>query len=212
MEPAEKKRLEKMRKYEKKAYAQGFNCIAGVDEAGRGPLAGPVVAAACILPKKFTLKGLNDSKKVLPEKRTELFTVLTAHPEIVYGIGIVDHIQIDTINIHQASIEAMLIAIGQLSRVPELLLVDGRELKRASILSWGIIDGDALSLSIAAASIIAKVTRDRMMREFHQQWPEYCFDQHKGYSTTLHLEKLKLNGPCPIHRRSFEPIKSMLPT
>jgi ribonuclease HII len=203
MDALEKARLKSLYKYEKRAYSEGFQVIAGVDEAGRGPLAGPVVAAACILPKNFLLEGIDDSKKLTPAKRESLYQTLTTHPQIVYAIGILDHAAIDAINIYQATIQAMLKAIEGLSLRPDLLLVDGMGLPHAEIPSWKIIEGDALSLSIAAGSIIAKVTRDRMMEEYHRQWPEYGFKQHKGYGTPAHLQALEKHGPCPIHRRSF---------
>lgn len=208
MDANEKKRLTRLSKYEKKAYKEGFKIIAGIDEAGRGPFAGPVVAAACILPPSFRLEGINDSKKMTPQKREKVFQTLTTHSEVCYGIGIIDHIQIDAINIYQASLQAMLQAINQLTIKPDLLLVDGLALRECPITAWKIIDGDALSISIGAASIIAKVTRDRLMNEYHLQWPEYGFQQHKGYSTALHLKAIETHGPCPIHRMSFEPLKS----
>lgn len=201
-------RLKKLLKYERKAQKEGFKVIAGVDEAGRGPLAGPVVAAACILPKNFMLPGINDSKQLTPEKRDTLYQALTTHPDVIYGVGVIDHARIDTINILKATIEAMLHAIAQLSRVPDILLVDGMALPQSQIPSWKLISGDALSLSIGAASIIAKVTRDRLMEEYHKEWPHYGFAQHKGYGTSNHLSAIEQHGPCPIHRRSFEPIKT----
>ncbi len=207
MDRAEKARLKKLLKYEKNAYAEGFQVIAGVDEVGRGPLAGPVVAAACILPKDFLLEGIDDSKKLTPEKREAVYTNLTSNPNVAYGIGVVDHIRIDEINIYRASIEAMLIAVSKLPITPQLLLVDGMALPESQIPSWKIISGDALSLSIGAASIIAKVTRDRMMEQLHHEWPVYGFNQHKGYSTSIHIEAIEKHGPCPIHRRSFERIR-----
>lgn len=209
MDSIEKERLKKLLKFEQRAYTEGFNLIAGVDEAGRGPLAGPVVAAACILPKDFLLEGIDDSKKLTAEKRNSIYERLTTNPNIIYGVGIVDHIRIDAINILRATIEAMLIAISKLHLPPQLLLVDGMALPESQIPSWKIISGDALSLSIGAASILAKVTRDRLMEQLHTDWPHYGFNQHKGYATSAHLEAIDKHGPCPIHRRSFEPVKTM---
>lgn len=202
---AEKNRLNKLLKFEKKARLEGFNSIAGVDEAGRGPLAGPVVAAACIMPPDLLIPYIDDSKKLTAEVREDLFVKLTTHPEIRYGVGIMDHLIVDEINIYQASIQAMLAAVSQLEPKPDILFVDGLKLPHA-IPCWKIIGGDALSLSIGAASIIAKVTRDRIMKEMHEQWPQYGFKTNKGYSTEFHLEALDKWGPCPIHRKSFAPV------
>lgn len=195
--------------YEKQARKQGFCTIAGIDEAGRGPLAGPVTAAACILPPRLNIKGINDSKQLTPAVRDSLYTQLTEHPDVKFGIGIIDINVIDAINIYQATIQAMLEAVRQLSTTPDYLLVDGLKLPHPTIPCEQIIKGDQLSLSIAAASIIAKVTRDRIMENYHVQWPEYGFDAHKGYATPQHLSALKSFGPCPIHRKSFEPVKSL---
>ena len=203
MDASEKKRLKSLYKFEQKAFSEGFKLIAGVDEAGRGPLAGPVVAAACIIPKNFLLAGINDSKKLTLAKREEVYHALTSNPEVIYGVGIVDHTTIDAINIYQATIQAMLQAVSKLSCSPDLLLVDGMNLKGCAIPCWKIVEGDALSLSIGAGSIIAKVTRDRLMEEYHQQWPMYAFHKHKGYATKDHLHALQKHGPCPIHRISF---------
>lgn len=211
MDPEERlleiKRLKAMLKYEKKAKLQGFQKIAGVDEAGRGPLAGPVVAAACILPPRVKFIHLNDSKQLTAEQRLKLFKALTRSKNICYGIGIIDHLMIDMINILQASIQAMLQAIRQLQITPDLLLVDGMHLNDViDIPSWKIIEGDALSQSVAAASILAKVTRDRLMQQYHDEWPHYNFKQNKGYGTPEHLEALEKFGPCPIHRKTFAPV------
>ena len=197
-------------RYEKKLRATGVVRIAGVDEAGRGALAGPVVAAAVVLPEKFRHQKLNDSKQLSPERRDEIYAELISNGEIAWGVGIVDHLQIDRINILRASHQAMRIALGTLSIPPEHVLIDGLPVFPFPFPQTAIIDGDCYSLTIAAASVIAKVTRDRMMRDFCVQFPEYCFDQHKGYGTELHLSRLHEFGPCPIHRRSFEPVAQPL--
>ncbi len=194
--------------HENDAFKKGYLCIAGVDEAGRGPLAGPVVAAACILPKGLVIDGVDDSKKLTLEQRERFFQFLTQDPEIFYSIGIVEHHVIDQINILQATFVAMLNAVKGLPQKPDYLLVDGNQIPSFSMPAKAIIGGDSLSLSIAAASIIAKVTRDRIMLEHHALYPEYGFDKHKGYGTKTHVEAIRLHGPCPIHRSSFEPIKS----
>jgi len=188
----------------------GVSVLAGVDEAGRGPLAGPVTAAACIIPHDSEIDGINDSKQLTPQQRNRLFEVLTNNSQVVYGVGIVDVEVIDDINILQATIRAMTQALDVLATKPDLVLVDGMELSYPLLRCKKIIKGDARSLAIAAASIIAKETRDRIMIEYHQRWPEYGFDKHKGYGTVKHREAIHRWGPCPIHRRSFEPVKSLL--
>ena len=193
-------------RHERKLRALGITTIAGIDEAGRGALAGPVVAAAVILPEKFRHKKLNDSKQLLPEKRQEIYEDLMANDLIRWAIGIVDSIEIDTINILRATHKAMRIALTGLALQPEHVLIDGLPVFPFPLPQTAIIDGDCYSLSIAAASVIAKVTRDTIMRDFCARYPEYCFSQHKGYGTELHLIKLHEHGPCPIHRRSFEPV------
>ena len=197
-------------RYEKKLRATGVVRIAGVDEAGRGALAGPVVAAAVVLPEKYRHRKLNDSKQLNPELREKVYDEIVTDTGILWGVGIVDHLQIDRINILRASHEAMRIALGTLSIQPEHVLVDGLPVFPFPFPQTAIVDGDCYSLTIAAASVIAKVTRDRIMRDFCAQFPEYCFDQHKGYSTELHLSRLHEFGPCPIHRRSFEPVAQPL--
>lgn len=197
-------------RFEKKARRRGFKAIAGIDEAGRGPLAGPVVAAACMLPKGALIEGIDDSKKLTPEKRMEVYEKIIAYPQVCFGIGIIDSIIIDQINILRATLEAMMLAVAHLSNQPDYLLVDGNQLPPFHIPAEAIVDGDALSFSIAAASIIAKYTRDKIMMEYHLQWPMYGFDEHKGYGTEKHLLALQKEGPCPIHRRSFEPVKCLL--
>jgi ribonuclease HII len=193
-------------RYEKRLRAVGVARIAGIDEAGRGALAGPVVAAAVILPEKFRRRRLNDSKQLAPELRQEIYYDLTGNASIVWAVGIVDSIEIDRINILRATHQAMRAAIAALIAQPEHVLIDGLPVFPFPLPQTAIIDGDCLSVSIAAASVIAKVTRDRIMRDFCEKFPEYCFSQHKGYGTPLHLTKLHEHGPCPIHRRSFEPV------
>ncbi len=197
-------------RYEKKLRATGVAQIAGIDEAGRGALAGPVVAAAVILPEKFRHRRLNDSKQLAPDLREEIYSDLVSNPDIRWTVGITDSIEIDRINILRASHRAMCLAIAALTDPPDHVLIDGLPVIPFPFPQTAIIDGDCISLSIAAASVIAKVTRDRMMRDFCTEFPQYCFDQHKGYGTELHLLKLHEFGPCPIHRRSFEPVAQPL--
>ena len=191
---------------EKKLRSLGIARVAGIDEAGRGALAGPVVAAAAILPERFRHRKLNDSKQLSPDLREEIYQYLTNHPEIVWSVGIVDSLEIDRINILRASHQAMRIAVAGLPISPEHVLIDGLPVFPFPLPQTALVEGDCLSLSIAAASVIAKVTRDSLMRGFCARFPEYCFSQHKGYGTELHLQKLHEHGPCPIHRRSFEPV------
>jgi ribonuclease HII len=198
----ELERLYKMLRFERKAYQDGFLQIAGVDEAGRGPLAGPVVAAAVILPPHPTLIGLNDSKKLSPLKRENLFDEIH-HTALSLAVGISTAEEIDETNILYATKNAMKTAVLNLSLTPDMVLVDYENIDGISQEQISIVKGDALSLSIAAASIIAKVTRDRMMVEFSRQYPQYGFDQHKGYGTKEHIQAIKENGICPIHRISF---------
>jgi ribonuclease HII len=197
-------------RYEKKLRANGVARMAGIDEAGRGALAGPVVAAAVILPEKFRHRRLNDSKQLAPELREEIYCELVANLEVRWTVGIVDSIEIDRINILRASHRAMRLAIEALIEPPDHVLIDGLPVIPFPFPQTAIIDGDCISMSIAAASVIAKVTRDRMMRDFCGQFPQYSFGQHKGYGTELHLLKLHEFGPCPIHRRSFEPVAQPL--
>lgn len=198
----EKARYDTMCVYEKDAYQNGIKLIAGVDEAGRGPLAGPVVAAAVILPQDIFIEGLNDSKKLSHEKREKLYDIIIKNA-LAYGIGMADEKCIDEINILNATIKAMEEAINKLGPQPELLLIDAVKLKNAGIRQLNIIGGDALSISIAAASVLAKVTRDRLIAQMHSQYPEYGFANHKGYGTKDHIEAIKKFGICPIHRVSF---------
>ena len=197
-------------RYEKKLRAIGAVRIAGIDEAGRGALAGPVVAAAVVLPEKFWHRRLNDSKQLAPELREEIYCELSSDPQINWAVGIIDSIEIDRINILRATHKAMRMAIAAFSIPPDHVLIDGLPVIPFPRPQTAIIDGDCFSLSIAAASVIAKVTRDTMMRDFCAHFPEYCFSQHKGYCTELHLLKLHEFGPCPIHRRSFEPVAQPL--
>ena len=199
-----------MSSYENALKEKGFKIIAGVDEAGRGPLAGPVVAAACIFLSDLFLPNLNDSKKVTPKKREELYHYLVNSKEIVFSVGIVDSKTIDEINILQATFKAMQRAVWSLSKKPEYLLIDGNQLPSFPVPAKGIIKGDSLSISIAAASIIAKQTRDNIMAGYHNKWPEYNFLGHKGYGTKKHLEALQKHGPSEIHRKSFAPVKSLV--
>ena len=201
-------RLETMLAYEKDLYAQGTNLIAGVDEVGRGPLAGPVIAAAVILPQNCKIKGLNDSKKIPKKRHQEIFQAVQDQA-LAIGIGIIDNHMIDQVNIYEATKLAMKEAISQLQPQPEHLLIDAMKLE-LPISQTSIIKGDANSLSIAAASIIAKVTRDELMIGYDQEFPGYDFAQNAGYGTAKHLEGLKKYGVTPIHRTSFEPIKSLV--
>jgi len=193
-------------RHERKLRALGITTIAGIDEAGRGALAGPVVAAVVVLPEKFRHRKLNDSKQLLPEKREEIYRDLVANDSIHWAVGIVDSIEIDTINILRATHKAMRLALSVLAVQPDHVLIDGLPVFPFPLPQTAVIDGDCYSLTIAAASVIAKVTRDTIMRDFCARYPEYCFSQHKGYGTELHLIKLHEHGPCPIHRRSFEPV------
>ena len=203
----EDERLEGMLAYEKECYARGIELIAGVDEVGRGPLAGPVVAAAVILPKACKIPGLNDSKKIPKYKHKEIYEAVLQNA-IAIGIGIKDNHVIDQVNIYEATKLAMMEAIGRLDPQPQHLLIDAMKLD-LPISQTSIIKGDANSLSIAAASIVAKVTRDQMMEKFDREYPGYDFAQNAGYGTAKHLAGLDKLGVTPIHRRSFEPVKSI---
>ncbi len=201
-------RLENMLTYEKDLYKQGLTLIAGVDEVGRGPLAGPVVAAAVILPQGCKIKGLNDSKKIPKKKHLEIFQAVQDQA-LSIGIGIIDNQVIDQVNIYEATKLAMKEAISQLSLQPQHLLIDAMRLD-LPISQTSIIKGDANSLSIAAASIIAKVTRDELMKDYDSQFPGYDFSANAGYGTARHLDGIEKQGITPIHRLSFEPIKSLV--
>lgn len=183
-------------------YSQGIQVICGVDEAGRGPLAGPVCAAAVILPEHLDLPGLTDSKKLTDKKRRELFPVIQEQA-IAYGIGFASEKEIDEINILQATFLAMRRALDQLSRKPDLVLIDGNRETDFGVPVKTIVKGDSLSLNIAAASVLAKVTRDDLMLEMAKQYPEYGFEVHKGYGTKAHYAALTEHGPSPIHRMTF---------
>lgn len=188
--------------YETDAYRAGYRFIAGIDEAGRGCLAGPVVAAAVILPLDFQIEGIKDSKALTPARR-EFFYHIIRQQAIATGIGIVNNEDIDTLNIFRATLKAMKLAVRDLTVPPDYLLIDALSLKDVAIPQRPIIKGDSMSLSIASASIIAKVTRDRIMTEFHKVLPQYNFVSHKGYATKEHIRLIKLYGPSSIHRKSF---------
>ena len=187
--------------------ARGLRFIAGVDEAGRGPLAGPVVAAAVLLPPGYTHPVLDDSKKLTSQKRDSLFAELTADSAIVWSYAVVDVGEIDRINILRATHEGMRRAVAGLNTQPEHVLIDGLPVRPFPVEQTALVGGDSLSFSIAAASVIAKVTRDRLMLELDTQFPYYGFAKHKGYGTAAHLAALKAHGPCPFHRRSFLPVR-----
>lgn len=199
---AQKARLEEMLRYERELWASGCRYIAGIDEVGRGPLAGPVVTAAVILPEDFDLLGVDDSKKLTPKKRDMLFDQIK-EAAVCWAIGRREPGRIDEINILNATKEAMLDAVNGLSVRPDHVLIDAVKLPSLDIPQTSIIHGDALSVSIAAASILAKVTRDREMEEMAKVWPGYSFEKNKGYGTKAHYEGLKALGPCPIHRKTF---------
>ena len=189
-------------RYEREAFAEGFAVVCGVDEAGRGPLAGPVCAAAVILPRETVIEGLNDSKKLTDQKRRALYDVITERA-VAYGIAFASEQEIDEINILQATFLAMERAMQKLSVHPQLALIDGNRAKDFGLPVRTIVHGDSLSASIAAASILAKVTRDRLMEELDGEDTQYGFAVHKGYGTKRHYEALREFGPCPIHRRTF---------
>jgi ribonuclease HII len=200
--------------HERELWQKGLQLVAGVDEAGCGPLAGPVVAAAVVFPCAWAeaglgkgLRGLNDSKQLSEEQREKYYTLLTANQDIRWAAASVDVEMIDRINIRQAAWRAMNLALGQLAPPPQHVLVDGLTIKWLSYPQTGLAQGDARSYSIAAASVIAKVTRDRLMRECDQLYPGYGFAEHKGYGTPQHLAAIQALGPCPIHRRSFAPFR-----
>ena len=191
-----------MWQFEKQAEAQGYSSIAGVDEAGRGPLAGPVVSAAVILPPDFSCDGINDSKKLSEKKREQLLPEILRQA-VASSTGMASHQEIDDINILQASLLSMKRAVKKLKHRPDFLLIDGKFTIDSVVPQNAVIKGDSLSISIAAASIIAKVTRDAIMREYHKQFPQYGFDRHKGYPTKAHRQAIEAHGPCTIHRKSF---------
>ena len=200
--------------FERALWRKNLTRVAGLDEAGRGPLAGPVVAAAAILPAKWAesglpreLDGLNDSKQLTLAQRERFFAFLTGCSDVDYAVAQIDSLQIDEINILRATHQAMNAALAELKPQPQHALVDGRPVKTLRVPQTAIIKGDTRSYSIAAASVLAKVTRDRLMREFDRQWPVYGFAAHKGYGTARHLAAIAAHGPCPIHRKSFASLK-----
>ncbi len=206
-EQQEKNAFMEMTEFERQLRKQGFSILAGIDEVGRGPLAGPVVTSAVILPESFYLPGLNDSKKI-PESKRESFYEMIYKEALSIGIGVVHSEVIDEINIYQATKKAMIAAVNDLSDFPDHLLIDAMELD-VPIPQLSLIKGDARSISISAASIIAKVTRDRMMKDYGQKYPGYGFEQHMGYGTSQHLVALDKQGLTPWHRRSFAPVKEI---
>ena len=199
---------EDLYRYDESLRREGFLRIAGLDEAGRGPLAGPVVAAAVIFSHDVRIKGLRDSKKV-PEKERALLYEEIMRFSAGIGIGAVGHEEIDRLNILRATKLAMQQAVENLSKLPDLLVIDAVSLPSVRIKQVSIIKGESISASIAAASIVAKCERDKIMLEYHRQFPQYHFDKHKGYSTKDHLDMIRIYGPCPIHRKSFQRVMSL---
>ncbi|MBW1897628.1 MAG: ribonuclease HII [Deltaproteobacteria bacterium] len=195
--------------FEKKARNRDFSNIAGVDEAGRGPLAGPVVSAAVILPNSFPTSGITDSKKLTPQKRELLFHVISRHA-LAIGVGVVDSEEIDRINILQASLLSMKMSVDNLNPLPDCLLIDGIFKISSDLPQEAIKKGDSLSISISAASIIAKVTRDRLMEKYHMQYPLFAFNKNKGYPTKAHKEAIRRHGCCPIHRKTFKGVREYI--
>lgn len=198
-----------MLKYEMEAESKGYRSVIGVDEAGRGPLAGPVVAAAVLLPKGVTLDRLDDSKKLSQKLREKLYPQII-ETAVSYGLGIVSVEMIERINILQASLTAMKQAVENCDWPPDLLLIDGNQNIDHPADQWTLVGGDGKSLSIAAASVLAKVTRDRIMQDYHRDYPQYEFDRHKGYGTKKHRENIRQFGPCPLHRKTFRGVKEFL--
>lgn len=192
--------------FEKEARLNGFDAVAGIDEAGRGPLAGPVVSAAVILPDPLPVFGIRDSKKISPKKREKLFDEILRHA-IAVGVGIVGPVDIDRLNILQASLLSMAISVQNLDSVPDFLLIDGTFSISFDLPQKAVPKGDSLSISIAAASIVAKVTRDRIMEKYAKEYPEFDFSKHKGYPTKAHKEAIHKHGISPIHRLSFKGVK-----
>lgn len=206
----EKERLKNILKYEDNCRSQGYRLIAGVDEAGRGPLAGPVAAGAVILPEDIeALTGVNDSKQLTAGKRKQLAEQIK-EAALGWSVDLATVEEIERLNIRNASFLAMARAVDKLDVKPEILLVDGFIIPGVKIKQQAIVGGDAKSLSIAAASILAKVERDKIMEEYHALYPQYGFDKHKGYGTRQHIEAIMQYGPCPVHRRDFKPVRSYL--
>lgn len=192
--------------FEQEAAKQGYTHVAGIDEAGRGPLAGPVVAAAVILPRDFPVEDVTDSKKLTPKKRERLYTHIFAHADDV-GVGVVESEEIDRVNILNASLSAMALSVKDLGTAPDFLLIDGNFTIPLELPQQALPKGDALSVSIAAASIVAKVTRDRLMGEYHEIYPQFGFANNKGYPTREHRNAIKKHGISPIHRLSFSGVR-----
>ena len=207
-EEAEKERLERLLELERRFWAGGTKSVAGVDEVGRGCLAGPVVAAAVVFPPDVVIPGLNDSKKLTPERR-ELLLEEIKHQAVALGLGQVEAREIDRLNILHASLQAMRLALADLGLEPGQVLVDGNRNPGSAFPELAIVEGDARSLSIAAASVVAKVHRDRLMVEYEQEYPQYGFASHKGYGSAAHLKALEEHGPCSLHRRSFGPVAAL---
>jgi len=196
--------------FESALLAKGYRCVAGIDEAGRGPLAGPVSAAAVILPADFSHDLLDDSKKLTEKRRELLYEELTGRDDILWSLAYAEVDEIERINILKATHAAMARAAKSLSQTPDYCLIDGLPVPDFPLKSEGIVKGDGKSLSIAAASVIAKVSRDRLMLQYAETYPEYGFERHKGYGTKLHLEALREHGPCPIHRKTFAPVADVI--
>jgi ribonuclease HII len=190
--------------------SNGYHVIAGIDEAGRGPLAGPVSAAAVILPVGFQHDFLDDSKKLTEKRRELLYAELTGREDIVWSLAYAEVAEIEEINILRATHAAMARAAESLPQLPDFCLIDGLPVPGFPLSSLGIVKGDSKSLSIAAASIIAKVSRDRLMLSYAEQYPEYGFEKHKGYGTRIHMKALREHGPCPIHRKTFAPVANLI--
>ena len=195
--------------FEKKHRKAGRLNVAGIDEAGRGPLAGPVAAAVVILPERFRCKGLDDSKRLNPVKRREFYRVITENPRVTWSVAMADVGEIDSINILRATHLAMRRAVDGLPAPPDHCLIDGLPVPGFPYSHEGIVSGDSISMSIAAASVIAKVTRDTLMTTLHEEFPQYGFARHQGYGTKEHLEALRIHGPCRHHRFSFQPVAQL---
>lgn len=200
--------MDDLYQYDESLRKKGYLRIAGIDEAGRGPLAGPVVAATVVFSRGITIKGLRDSKKVPEKEREILYSEVLRFSEDV-GVGIVGHEEIDRLNILRATRLAMQYAVEDLSKPPDILVIDALSLPSIPIRQLSIIKGESISASIAAASIVAKFVRDKIMMEYHRQYPQYNFEKHKGYCTKEHLDMIRLYGPCPIHRKSFQRVMSV---